>query len=856
MNRLVILRVLLFFVIALGLFPLIPAQPAAAATPWLMVEGNRIKDPNGNVVILRGVSLIDLGFLKTYRGGVDGIKAQIDRITNTGDNSNGVNGWYARMVRLPVYPPMVETYASSYPFPFTPSGNDAYFNDLLKPVVDYATSKGLYVVIDFHQISDTDGDHNQQAIDFWTYMAPKFKDYSNVIYEVFNEPIDEISTDALVRWNDYKPRAQNWVNIIRQAAPNNLLFVGSPIWSQNLGPAADDPISGGNIVYVAHAYPSNWHDWFRGQVSQCAAEHPVVFTEWGYNAENPNDNFYSTTFAGELKTFVEDKGASWTAWDYDWEWKPPMLSNSNYELTTFGVFAKQWLYDRRNSDQPGTGPTSTPPPPTATSSGGSGNARSGSWAARLSNSNGDWKNLHQQVSVSSNTTYKAAIWIKGSGQVDLVIHANSWGAELKSTRCTASSSYSECSLTFSSGSNTSVGYRLTNGTAGQNMYLDDAFLGVSGGSNVLTNASFESGTSNWYVETPFAIENVGSGPTSTPAPATSTPVPPTATPVAATNTPIPPTATSAPVSGAIIYDDATTWSLSGWGNSSWNVNNTSPVYAGSKSLMIDIGDAWSGVTLSKSGGLSTSGYTKITFWANGGSNPVNNVALVVNDDYTYKPKFNVSANTWTQITINLSSVGSPSAITSLIFHDQSGGNLPAFYVDNLQLEGNTSSPTNTPAPATSTPIPPTNTPVPPTATPSSSLTIYADTTSWAVSGWSVTYNVNNTSPVYAGSKSISVDFTAAWAGFKLAPSSAIGTSGYSKVTFWVRSASTVNNVALVVNNTYSNLPKFNIPANTWTQITIPLSQLGSPSSITEMVFHDQSGSNLPVFYVDELKLVP
>ena len=35
-----------------------------AATPWLHADGNQIKDPDGNVVILRGVDLIDLGFLE------------------------------------------------------------------------------------------------------------------------------------------------------------------------------------------------------------------------------------------------------------------------------------------------------------------------------------------------------------------------------------------------------------------------------------------------------------------------------------------------------------------------------------------------------------------------------------------------------------------------------------------------------------------------------------------------------------------------------------------------------------------------------------------------------------------------
>ena len=42
------------------------ALPLYAATPWLHADGNQIKDPSGNVVVLRGVALIDLGFLEDW----------------------------------------------------------------------------------------------------------------------------------------------------------------------------------------------------------------------------------------------------------------------------------------------------------------------------------------------------------------------------------------------------------------------------------------------------------------------------------------------------------------------------------------------------------------------------------------------------------------------------------------------------------------------------------------------------------------------------------------------------------------------------------------------------------------------
>ncbi len=53
---------------------------------------------------------------------------------------------------------------------------------------------------------------------------------------------------------------QTWINIVRTSAPNNLILVAGPSWSQQIGPAADSPLTGDNIVMVSHIYPGHWPD--------------------------------------------------------------------------------------------------------------------------------------------------------------------------------------------------------------------------------------------------------------------------------------------------------------------------------------------------------------------------------------------------------------------------------------------------------------------------------------------------------------------------------------------------------------------------------------------------------------------
>lgn len=322
--------------------------------PALKVEGPLLKDATGKTIILRGSSLIDIGTL--YAQGpnsIDGITTRMDKVA-----AAGVQG---HVVRLPVYPKI--TYNSGVPAcspvpypvgtgpapmgmgpmgtctPQTPLSADEYVTKVLKPAVDYGTSKGLYVIIDYHQIDNAaSGTSATDAKTFWTDIAPKFASYNNVIFEAFNEPIDNQGT-----WASLKPAVQGIVDVIRAGAPNNVIIVPSNTWCQRPGDAASDPPTGKNFMYTAHIYPNNWKTAFQTQVSTAVTKAPVFITEWGFNATDPQ------TFGTGLQTTVDGNGASWTAWVTDNEWGPPMFSDmAMTQLNTFGSLVKTWLAAKAN----------------------------------------------------------------------------------------------------------------------------------------------------------------------------------------------------------------------------------------------------------------------------------------------------------------------------------------------------------------------------------------------------------------------------------------------------------------------------------------------------------------------------
>ncbi len=150
-------------------------------------------------------------------------------------------------------------------------------------------------------------------------------------------------------------------------------------------------------------------------------------------------------------------------------------------------------------------------------------------------------------------------------------------------------------------------------------------------------------------------------------------------------------------SNLAVYTDSL---ASGWADWSWNTavnfNNTSPVQSDSASIAATYAAAWGGLYLHSVSALSSSNYTAVQFWIHGGSVGGQNIVFKVvygstgnwNNSVTVTPQ----ANNWTQIIVNLSSLGHPATFDGLVWQDNSGGTQPTFFIDNVSLVATASVP--------------------------------------------------------------------------------------------------------------------------------------------------------------------
>jgi endoglucanase len=313
------------------------------------VSGNQVIGADGQPYIFHGVGRDGYQFSCIGGGYTDAAHLAF---MGPGTSSSSGTYWFANTVRLNLSQAIWLNGISN-------QCTAAQYQSYVKQTVDTLTSMNLNVVIDLMS-SDADGQApvpgggyqmpDARSVTFWQQVAPIYASYSNVLFEVFNEPHPTTSSSDTNPWqcwqsgkigsnncqitNDqsvpinppYNYTAvgiQTLVNTVRAHA-NNLVLVAGLNWGFDLSQLNTYPITGSNIVYDTHPYnysgKNNSSEW-DAAFGYLTSTVPVV------SAESGEYDCGVTQMMSALISYFDAHSMGWIA--YAW-WVQPGSSGCGY----------------------------------------------------------------------------------------------------------------------------------------------------------------------------------------------------------------------------------------------------------------------------------------------------------------------------------------------------------------------------------------------------------------------------------------------------------------------------------------------------------------------------------------------
>jgi endoglucanase len=194
--------------------------------------------------------------------------------------------------------------------------NPRKFTDMVHGYIEEATKRGMYALVDWHQLSPGDPNYNTaRAKTFFTEIAQRHKDKKNIIYDIANEPNG-------VSWANVKRYAEELIPVIRAQDPDGVVFVGTHGWStfgisdgQSETSVFNNPINATNFMYTFHFYAASHKDNYLNALSRIADRVPVFVTEFGTQTSS-GDGGNDFAMSQRYIDLMAQKKIGWTNWNF------------------------------------------------------------------------------------------------------------------------------------------------------------------------------------------------------------------------------------------------------------------------------------------------------------------------------------------------------------------------------------------------------------------------------------------------------------------------------------------------------------------------------------------------------------
>lgn len=292
----------------------------------LSVKNGQLVDKSGKGYQLRGMSTHGLTWFPEF--------------VNESAFKTLRDDWNTNVVRLAMY---VDKWGNGQCY----MGNKSGSLELLEKGVDICIKLDMYVIIDWHVLNPGDpSKYTNEAKSFFETVSKRYAKYPNVIYEICNEPNGGASWSGNI-----KPYAEKIIPVIRKNAPNSVIIVGTPTWSQEIDKPLSDPLNYKNVMYAFHFYAAT-HAGLRSNVENCVAQGlPVFVSEFGTcDASGGGANDFNET--QKWLSYFDKQGISYCNWSICNKdetcsvLRPGTSANGNWsesDLTENGKWIRNWL---------------------------------------------------------------------------------------------------------------------------------------------------------------------------------------------------------------------------------------------------------------------------------------------------------------------------------------------------------------------------------------------------------------------------------------------------------------------------------------------------------------------------------
>lgn len=234
--------------------------------------------------------------------------------------------------------------------------NPSAFLNQMNTIIDEATSRGLYVLIDWHMLTPGDPNENlDNAKAFFDSIATKHKDKNNLIYDIANEPNN-------VSWAKIKTYAEIMIPFIQNIDDDAVILCGTHGWGslgisdgKNAKEITDNPIVATNFMYTFHFYAASHQQTYLNELDWASDTIPIFVTEWG-TQEATGDGVNDFEMAEKYVDLMEKKKISWTNWNFSDDhrtgavWKENTCATADFSSANLKE-AGIWVRDKIRGDQ-------------------------------------------------------------------------------------------------------------------------------------------------------------------------------------------------------------------------------------------------------------------------------------------------------------------------------------------------------------------------------------------------------------------------------------------------------------------------------------------------------------------------